>query len=318
MKVALNGRRGGDRFAVTDAAGRFAGRILRDETQPFGWAIRDPLPFYEPVDFPEPPQRMPRPGVFELDLPSIALRRGADVRGTVTGEDGRPVAGAMVEASWHDSRELDQSALARTDRTGGFVLHGISPLAELDLNASDGFAAATTTVRAATAADRPIALTLSPKDTVPIGGRVVDPDGRPIAGASVSSAAQAGARTRASSWTSRSPPQTGRSSSTPAPTALSRTRPVPGPGRVLRRGDLRRDGSPPGRLRSRRAPGFPIDPTVLVLRLHPGPSKAGSLTASGRPVAGAIVPVGRRPDATDALPTTMAGSACPASSRARR
>ena len=101
MKVALNGRRGGDRFAVTDASGRFAGRIPRDETQPFGWPVRDPLPFYESNDFPAPPQRMPKEGISELDLPPAEL---AEVP---------TVCGSLREAL--DSLEVDMDFLLKGD-----------------------------------------------------------------------------------------------------------------------------------------------------------------------------------------------------------
>ncbi len=81
--------------------------------------------------------------------------------------------------------------LAHTDRAGGFVLHGIDPIAELNLTAWDGFAGAgVVTVRAAAAEERPIALSLSPRNTVPVGGRVVNAGGRPIAGAAVRLRAQ--------------------------------------------------------------------------------------------------------------------------------
>ena len=50
VKVALNGYTGGDRFAVTDGSGRFAGRIPRDVNQPYGWPIRHPAPFDTPAD----------------------------------------------------------------------------------------------------------------------------------------------------------------------------------------------------------------------------------------------------------------------------
>ena len=88
----------------------------------------------------ELPQQMPRRGVAELVLPPIELRRGVDVRGIVVGEDGKPVAGAEVEAIWYGPGGGAQASLARTDRAGGFVLHGIDPIAELNLTAWDGFA----------------------------------------------------------------------------------------------------------------------------------------------------------------------------------
>ena len=43
---------------------------------------------------------MPQRGVGELALPPIELPRGVDVRGSVAGEDNKPVAGAEVEAIW--------------------------------------------------------------------------------------------------------------------------------------------------------------------------------------------------------------------------
>ncbi len=93
---------GGDRFAVTDAAGKFSGRIVRELTQPFGWPVRIPAPFFQPADITFPRQSMPQRGVAELELTAIVLARGVDVRGTVVGEDSKPVAGAEVEAIWTD------------------------------------------------------------------------------------------------------------------------------------------------------------------------------------------------------------------------
>ncbi len=185
VKVAINGQGGADDYAVTDAQGKYAGRVLRDRTQPFGWALRFPSPFYEPSDMAYPSQRMPRLGVDVLDQTPQELRRGVDVKGTVKGEDGRPVAGAEVEAIWGGSQGQVQLTLTRTDRSGGFVLHGIDPIAELHLTAWDGRnASGEVAARVDAAAKEPIALTVGEGKTVPLGGRVVDPAGRPMAGAS--------------------------------------------------------------------------------------------------------------------------------------
>jgi hypothetical protein len=59
IKVVLNGHLGGDRFAVTDAQGKFAGRIAREVNQPFGWAVRVPSPFFRPTNQAEVTQSMP-------------------------------------------------------------------------------------------------------------------------------------------------------------------------------------------------------------------------------------------------------------------
>ncbi len=77
-------------------------------------------------------------------------------------------------------------ALARTDRSGGFVLRGVDPIAELTVTARDHFAASpVVAVRAATAADRPVALVLGPGGTAPLHGRVVNFTGWGTAGAEV-------------------------------------------------------------------------------------------------------------------------------------
>ncbi|HZW31549.1 MAG TPA: hypothetical protein VFF52_12630 [Isosphaeraceae bacterium] len=186
IKVLLNWDLGGDRFAVTDAQGKFAGRIVREVNQPMGWAVRIPAPFFEPADMVYPEQNMPPRGSDELGRPPTELPRGVDVRGSVIGEDHQPVAGAEVEAVWTMPEGLTQVVLARTDRSGGFTLHGVDPLAELSLTAWDSFASsAAVTVRAEAARTQPIALSISPKNARPVGGRVVDSAGMPIAGAAV-------------------------------------------------------------------------------------------------------------------------------------
>ncbi len=187
VKVALNGQYGGDRFAVTDAAGKFTGRIVRELNQPYGWPVRIPAPFYYPTDQAEAPQGMPQRGSAQLVLPPSELPRGANVNGIVAGENNKGVAGALVEASWTTADGMAQAALARADRDGSFTIQGIDPLAELNLTAWDGFAStkAAVTVRAEAARAKPVALTISPRNSTPIGGRVVDRAGRGVAGASI-------------------------------------------------------------------------------------------------------------------------------------
>ncbi len=187
VKVALNGNYGGDHFAVTDAKGKFAGRIVRELIQPYGWPVRIPTPFYYPTDQAEAPQGMPRRGSEELVLPPTELPRGVDVQGVVAGESNTGVPGAIVEAFWTVADGMAQAALARTDRSGSFTFHGIDPLAEVSLRAWDAFASTkgAVTVRVEAARAKPVALTISPRNCAPVGGRVVDPAGQGIAGASV-------------------------------------------------------------------------------------------------------------------------------------
>ncbi len=83
VKVILNGQHGGDSFAITDSKGTFAGRIVRELMQPYGWAIRMPAPFYHPTDQAEAPQGMPPCGSGNLALPVTILPRGVDIKGSV-------------------------------------------------------------------------------------------------------------------------------------------------------------------------------------------------------------------------------------------
>ena len=132
-------------------------------------------------------QRMPATQSTELVLPTVELPRGVDVKGSVVNEQGEPVAGVQVESRWEGARSIVSSALVRTDQDGRFALRGVDPLAELKLTAWDGFASAdgAMTVRAEAAQTKPIVLTIEPKNTAPLGGRVIDLAGNPVAGASI-------------------------------------------------------------------------------------------------------------------------------------
>ena len=155
-------------------------------TQPFGWPVRIPAPFFEPADITLPRQSMPQREVARVrpDTDRAGARRGCP----------------------RDRRRRRQQAGRRRrgrgdlDRCGGAAQVGAgadrpdrhvhaprrrSPRRS-DLTAWDGFASTPeVTVRAEAAVNRPITLTISPKNTTPVGGRVVDPAGQPIAGASV-------------------------------------------------------------------------------------------------------------------------------------
>ena len=112
VKVALNGQFGGDHRAVTGVDGTFAGQIVRELNQPYGWPVRIPAPFFYPTDQAEAPQGMPRRSSVELVLPPTDLPRGVDVKGTVAGENNKGVAGALVEAIWTTADGMAQAAVA--------------------------------------------------------------------------------------------------------------------------------------------------------------------------------------------------------------
>ncbi len=185
--VALNGMFGGDHFAVTDGEGKYQGFITRENFQPYGWPIRIPAPFFQPSDLKDISQRMPPPGTDVLVVPPIDLPRGVDVPGTVVDESGRTVADSLVEATWSHGSGRVQFAAATTDRQGRFVLSGVDPVAELSLKASQGDSRASgeVTVRAEAVLSRPLTLRIRPERNSPLRGRVLDPSGQPIPGATV-------------------------------------------------------------------------------------------------------------------------------------
>ena len=118
-------------------------------------------------------------------LPPAELPRGVDVKGLVVNEQGEPVAGARIGAGWERTKAMIDFVAWRTDKGGRFVFVGVDPIAELRLTAWDGFAgvAAEVTVGARAAQSEPIVLIIDAKNTVPVGVRVIDLAGNPIAGA---------------------------------------------------------------------------------------------------------------------------------------
>ncbi len=171
---------------LTDADGRYESYV------PAGTAthrvLKVPAPYLPPPDFLGPrPVDVPA-AIAGLELPAIVLTRGVDVRGTVVDEDDRPAPGARVEASWtlFDGRSrVPRSATASARPDGSFDLGPVDPEAELAMVARSGAGATASPVAVRASDGRPARLTVvGPDDVAPVG-RVVDPEGRPIAGASV-------------------------------------------------------------------------------------------------------------------------------------
>ena len=154
VKIILNGSFGGDRFAMTDAEGRFAGRIFRDVNQPFGWPIRIPSPVL-PAG---------RHGVAARSDAPARRRRAGLAADRAAARRGRPRdrRGRGRQARRRRRGRGDLVRLGRAD-PGGAGAHptvpaascstASIPIAELNLTAWDGFAgSAAVTVRAADAA----------------------------------------------------------------------------------------------------------------------------------------------------------------------
>jgi hypothetical protein len=175
-------RQGDRRKVVTDASGHFAGYM--EGQQPFAFLYRTPKPFFIPADAPENFNLLPA-GATSFTLPPIELVRGVQLRGTVVDETGKPVAEALVRASWNAKDSVPQWVSSATDGKGSFLLEGLDPLADLSLTAeADGLATAAPQ-SARVGAAKPPRLVVSRANTVVLAGRILDAAGRPIGSAEV-------------------------------------------------------------------------------------------------------------------------------------
>lgn len=124
-------------------------------------------------------------------VPDIVLDHGARVLGTVTARGGAPIAGARVEL-WNslESNMLPPEqrkpwAVTETQADGSYEFRNVHFNALEVVVSAEGYATASrsSTVIFAKAQDRRLDFELSPATS--LSGLVVDPEGRPIAGATI-------------------------------------------------------------------------------------------------------------------------------------
>ena len=168
---------------TTRADGTYEGYIPRD-----GASLQ---PRSVPADYAMPAYhlgsvRIPD-DVEKFELPPIELTRAGEVRGLVVSEGAQPVAGAEVVVTWNSdegrSRRAPHRLTVRTGSEGRFVIDRIPLGVDLELSASH-HELRTSEPRLSRVGEASI-LRLEPANCVSLFGRVVDPAGRPIAGANV-------------------------------------------------------------------------------------------------------------------------------------
>jgi uncharacterized GH25 family protein len=113
--------------------------------------------------------------------PLITLEPGCTVAGVVVNRRGDPVSGASVRVKSLHLGDEDTTSL--TDSEGRFQLRNVEPGRKIVLVQSPRLAAAWTLVVADPRRPVQNQFVLQPGET--IGGKVLDPDGKPVAGASV-------------------------------------------------------------------------------------------------------------------------------------
>jgi hypothetical protein len=172
---------GYDRLGVTDADGRYSGYQDAGMREAYAFPRTFPLPFVLKAANDTAIHRLPDSGDVELD--DIELVRGVRLAGQVLDEQGQGVV-AVVEARWIGPEGYGGSSFVRSDARGAFVLEGAQPEGALWLRARSVDAASdelklgggrqNVTLRVKTAAM-----------LAPLTGRVVDVQGRGVAGADV-------------------------------------------------------------------------------------------------------------------------------------
>ena len=126
------------------------------------------------------------PGVERFELPTIEMTRGESIQGVVVDARGKPVANAAVLAHYPGDDEGDLTrarSRTRSNRAGAFLIQGITPGSELKLSATKGGEATPGGVPTRAGAEAPVTLTLEPSNAIALKGRILEPDGRPLAGA---------------------------------------------------------------------------------------------------------------------------------------
>lgn len=116
------------------------------------------------------------------------LRKAAPVRGRVLDEKGEPAAGVAVSGAWSSVEFGPQSkgVQAQTDARGEFVLGGIAPGARLSVTAAAGLVNVSDALIVPKAGEGPpVTIQLRRRPSLSLTGRVLGPDGRPLADAQV-------------------------------------------------------------------------------------------------------------------------------------
>jgi protocatechuate 3,4-dioxygenase beta subunit len=127
-------------------------------------------------------------GVERFELPTIEMTRGESIRGVVVDAQGKPVTNAAVEVRYKGDDEGDATlarAKTRSNRAGAFLIQGITPGAEVKLSAKKVGESTAQAVTTKAGAEAPVTLKLGPSDAIALKGKILGPDGQPLAGALV-------------------------------------------------------------------------------------------------------------------------------------
>ncbi len=172
--------------ATTDAEGRFS--FLSNGGKARLWGPTVPQGYVAAGGIKNNDIAVPEGG-GRIDSGTFELLRAADpLKGEVRDEAGRPVAGALVQARWSAASpigKLSHSIQATADDRGGFTLAGLAPKARVEITARGQGRATNEPTHADEGVAGPVVVTILPRPTVAVAGRVLGPGGVPVEGARV-------------------------------------------------------------------------------------------------------------------------------------
>jgi RNA polymerase sigma factor (sigma-70 family) len=178
-------RIGAREVLTTNANGAYRGHAqpgafsLDVESTPSGYAT----PMYGPhsLNIPEDAR--------DFAVPPIELTPAASVQGLVVDEQGKPMAGATVSASWpvNEGPNLSgpQEASVRSDGEGLFRFVGVPTDANVQLRAQHGILRTSADVATRAGAKDQARLRVDNTQSAALSGKVTDEAGNPVAGAQV-------------------------------------------------------------------------------------------------------------------------------------
>lgn len=174
----------------TDAKGRFSSFVLPNE---FRFTLhKPPKTHYLPPGTDHWFDFVVKEGEERHVLAPFKMKRAAQIRGKVLDEAGKPEPGAAVTGGWsvkefkNGAQMVYQpSSYETTDEKGEFVLGGIAPGAEVRVSAHLGLVADSQNETVTAGDGAAVTLRLKKHPTLALSGRVLGPDGRPMAGVPV-------------------------------------------------------------------------------------------------------------------------------------
>ncbi len=180
--IDLGGNRRESQTVKTDEQGRYTFRALPGLVRVghFNFPpthVQSPSQGWEDFTVPEPP------GAVQLATRE-ALPAAGPLRGQVVDEQGRPVPGALVRASWLLGGAKGTSGgnvEAKTDEQGNFVLGGLGPDSTVTITGKLRDRQSTTPLQTQAGAAEAVRVVINPISTLALNGRLLGPEGKPVA-----------------------------------------------------------------------------------------------------------------------------------------